>query len=171
MTAADGDPHIGLVVEGPGDAKALPLLLRRVMESRGDYRDLLGKPARCNGRDRALVPRGIESYVSIVTARPGCQAVLIVLDSEGDPVCQLGPKLLKRAKETTRLPVAVCLADRYWEDWLHASIETLQLGDLKYSEASRGSSIIVNALRPRKYVKPTWQPRLTARVDITLAVG
>jgi len=172
MTAADGGPHLGLVVEGPGDANALPLLLRRFMEARADYRDLLGKPVRCNGRDKALVPRGIESYVSVAAARPGCRAVLVVLDSEGDAVCRLGPSLLERVQKNTRLPVAVSLADRCWEDWLYASIETLEIGNgLKCSEESGGTGVIKRALLPGKYVKPTWQPRLTVRVDINLAAG
>lgn len=170
MTASPDDPHIGLVVEGPGDAKALPILLRSHMEARGDYRDVLGKPAICNGRDRALVPRGIEAYVSAVAARPGCVAVLVVLDSEGDRICELGPSLVGRVRKATQLPIAICLADRCWEDWLHASIETLELGaGLKYSAESRGMGVITKALRPGKYVKPTWQPRLTVRMNIQMA--
>lgn len=169
MTASAKDPHIGLVVEGPGDAKSLPLLLRSWLQGRGDYRDLLGQPAICNGRDRAIVANGLERYIAAVVARPGCKAILVVLDSEGDPVCELGPDLLRRAKEATKLPIIICLAERNWEDWLYASSETLGLRDLVYSANSRGLSAIVQALRPGKYVKPTWQPRLTARMDITSA--
>jgi len=171
MTAAAGDPHLGLVVEGPGDAISLPLLLRRQLELRGDSRDLLGKPAICNGRDRATAANGLERYVAAVAARPGCKAILVILDSEGDPVCELGPQLLERAEKITSLPVAVCLANRNWEDWIYASAETLELPGLTYSAGSRGLGAIVSALRPRKYVKPTWQPRLTARMDIAKASG
>lgn len=170
MTASAEDPHIGVVVEGPGDSLALPILLRIWLQGRDDFRDVLGKPAICNGRERAIAKDGIERYVAAVAARPGCRAVLIVLDSEGDPACNLGPQLMARAQNATRLPVSICLAERCWEDWLHASIETLDLGsELVYQENSRGMGVIVKALQPRKYVKPTWQPRLTARMDIEKA--
>src|SRR5260370_35918928 len=121
MTASADEPHAGLVVEGPGDAISLPLLLRTWLAQRADYRDILGQPAICNGRDRALVTDGLEGYVAAVAARPGCRVVLVVLDTEGDPACNLGPKLLARAQTITRLPVAIALAHRGWVDWLYAS--------------------------------------------------
>jgi hypothetical protein len=149
MTASPEDPHIGVVVEGLGDSLALPMLLRMWLQGRGDFRDVLGRPAICNGRERAIVNNGIERYVAGVAARPGCRAVLIVLDSEGDPACSLGPQLMVRAQNATRLPVFICLAERCWEDWLHASIETLGLGsELAYQENSRGMGVIVKALQP-----------------------
>src|SRR5262245_22600369 len=98
MTASADEPHIGLIVEGPGDANSLPLLLRNWLGLRADYRDIFGKPAICNGRDRAIVTDGLERYVAAVTARPGCQAVLVVLDTEGDPACNLGPAFLARTQ-------------------------------------------------------------------------
>lgn len=61
MTASPSDPHIGLVVEGPGDVAAVPVLLRKWLEDRYDFRDVLAKPISCNGRDNALAPRGLEA--------------------------------------------------------------------------------------------------------------
>lgn len=98
MTATYGEPRIELVVEGPGDAKAAPLLLRDWMHLRGDYRDLLGKPIPCNGRENATCLGGIEGYVATAAARPGCKAVLVILDGEGDDVFELGPRLLGRLR-------------------------------------------------------------------------
>ncbi|MEU4063561.1 hypothetical protein AB0F25_14210 [Streptomyces wedmorensis] len=69
----------------------------------------------------------------------------------------------------THLPVKVVLADHNWEDWLYASAETLQIDGFEYVPGRRGS--VQAALKPTKYVKPTWQPRLTARMDIELAAG
>jgi hypothetical protein len=167
MTAAYGKSHVGLVVEGPGDAKAAPLLLRNWLQLRGDYIDPLGKPIPCNGRENATCLGGIEGYVATAASRPGCKAVLVILDGEGDDVCELGSRLLMRLRTVTHLPAAVCLADQHWEDWLYASAETLQIPDFKYEAGKRKS--IAAALKPTKYVKPTWQPRLTARMDIELA--
>lgn len=97
VTASADQPHIGLVVEGPGDANAIPSLLRLWLHGQEDYRDILGKPLSCNGRDKALPAGGLEGYVAAAASRPGCRALIIILDGEGDRVCQLGPDLLARA--------------------------------------------------------------------------
>jgi Domain of unknown function (DUF4276) len=171
MTAAADAPHIGLVVEGSGEFEALPLLLRRWLHEGSDFRDILGSPVLCHGRSKALKTGGIEEKVAVAAARPGCRAVLVVLDGEGDPVCQRGPELLMRSRESGRgKPIAVALADRQYEAWLMASAETLGLEGLAYSSTRDPVSALVDALRPRKYVKPVWQPRLTERIDFALAI-
>lgn len=172
MTPKYGVRHIGLVVEGAGDAEAVPLLLRRHLHEIGIFDDLLGSPVRCNGIGNATTPSGIEGFIAVAAARPGCQAIMVVLDGEGSPVNTVGPKLLTRClKVAGHLPIAICLADRSYEDWLYASCETLEIGIDNYKPQTRGQGVIVEALKPAKYVKPTWQPRLTARMDIALARG
>lgn len=170
MTANPTDPHIGLVVEGAGDRGALPILLRSHLARKNDYRDVLGKPVPAHGRDKALVDGGIEGYVATAALRPGCVGVFVVLDGEGDCVADLGPRLADRADAVTGKPVVIALADQDFESWLYASAETLDLG-LAFQDASNGQASIKRALKPRKYVKPTWQPRLTARVDLELAAS
>jgi len=49
MTANPDTPHIGIVVEGPGDFASVPLLLRNYMNSREDYRDILGNRSAVTG--------------------------------------------------------------------------------------------------------------------------
>ncbi|HET8682371.1 MAG TPA: hypothetical protein VFM54_10925 [Micromonosporaceae bacterium] len=170
MTAQPNDPHIGLVVEGQGDLNALPILLRRRLWQREIHKDILGKPVSCNGREKAVMPTGLEGFVAVAAARPGCRSVLVVVDGEKDLVCELGPSLLSRARDVTRLPVAICLAERTYEDWLFASCETLDIGSLRYRRTVAGLGAVVAALKPAKYVKPTWQPRLTERLDLDVAM-
>jgi len=168
MPPFDTKASIGLVVEGPGDVQAVPLLLRRHLETEGDYETILGKPISCNGRDRAIVENGLEGYVVAAASRPGCHGVLVVLDAEKDSSCELGPSLLARSRNISHKPIAVCLAERNFEDWIYASAETLNLEDLDYKSDRSGLGRIKGALS-EKYVKPTWQPRLTSRMDIALA--
>ena len=170
MTAGVSDPHIGLVVEGAGDVGAIPVLLRSHLHARGEYRELLGKPVPVHGRENAVVAGGIEGYVATAASRPGCVAVLVVLDGEGDCVAALGPSLTTRGCSMTGKPVVVSLADKDFEDWIHASIETMELGDLEFDGTKRGQSVVKSALKPKSYAKPTWQPRLAARIDLALAV-
>jgi hypothetical protein len=165
MTADFNSPHIGLVVEGRGDHGAAPVLLRRWLHERGIFGDILGKPIPCHGKGNATSPNGIEGFVATAAARPGCRGVLVVLDADDDLVCRLGPELLTRASSVIGKPVVICLAENDFEDWLYASIETLELGGhLQYEDGRRGAAAIAEQLRPRKYVKPTSQPRLTAKL-------
>lgn len=168
MTANYTQPHIGLVVEGAGDRGAVPVVLRNYLHANAEYRDILGKPVPAHGRDKALRPNGIEGFVTTAALRPGCVGVLVILDGEGDCVAELGPLLQGRAQSVTGKPVALALADRDFEDWLFASAETLQL-ELTFDETRSGQGAITDAIRPAKYVKPTWQPRLAHRIDIELA--
>jgi len=170
MTADAETPHIGLIVEGPGDQGAVPLLLRSWRQKQADFRDLLGKPIRTNGRDRALREAGLEGYVYAAAARPGCRAVLIVLDGEGDPVCKLGPILRDRAKVATDKDIVVALADPMFEAWIVASAETMELAGLAFAAAPNPATLIRRALASVAYAKPTWQPRLTARMDFDRAI-
>lgn len=168
MTAGANDPHLGLVVEGRGDLGAVPILLRTALHRRDDYRELLGKPVACHGRDKALRPGGVEGYVRTAAGRPGCRAVLVVLDAEGDPACQLGPRLLERATSVTHHRVVVALAEPKFEAWLVASAENLGLGGLVYRPEVDPEGLIRKALSA-KYVKPQMQPRLTSAMDLDLA--
>lgn len=172
MTAGPFQPHIGLIVEGPGDKVAVPLLLRLRLHGMEVYDDLLGKPISTNGRSNMTKPGGIEGFVAVATARPGCRSVLVVADSDDDRACALGPELLKRSGSQTNLPVVVALAERTYEDWLHASMESLRLGDsvaMYDEENSRGIVAIRQAMAPAKYVKTVHQPRFTASMNLSLA--
>lgn len=167
MTASAGDPHVGLVVEGAGDLGAVPVVLRMHLQQQGEYRDILGKPVPLHGKGNASA---IQGYVATAGYRPGCVGVLVVLDCDDDCPAELGPALLAEAAPAVGVPVLVALADRDFEDWLYASAETLDLG-LEYEATSRGKGAIEGSLKPRKYVKPTWQPRLAHRLDLALAAS
>ena len=106
--------------------------------------------------------------MSAAASRPGCVGVLVVLDGDGDPVCNLGPELLTRAQAVTGKPVRVAVADKCFESWIVSSAETLELG-LTYPFQGGSSALIAEALRPAKYVKPVRQPRLVHRMDLDLA--
>jgi hypothetical protein len=129
------------------------------------YDDLLGRPITTNGRGQMTTP-------ATAAARPGCIAVIVVADADDDPSCGLGPDLLARARKTVPVPVVVVLAERCFEDWIYASYETLQLPIKEYASGKRGANVISAAVSNEgsKYVKPVWQPRLTNRMDISLAM-
>ena len=171
MSARAGEPHIGLIIEGKADLHAVPILLRRHMHSSGEYRDILGKPIALHGVSNATKSDGIEGFIATAAYRPGCRGVLVVLDADDNCEAELGPELLARAQEKVAQPVVFALAGRDYEDWLYASAETLNIGDLPYRSGARGLNEIKKALKEQQtsYSKPLWQPRLTDRMDISLA--
>lgn len=171
MTAVAGAPHIALVVEGPGDVQAVPVLLRKHQSSNEDYADILGKPVPFHGKGNATAPGGIEGYVA-TAARPGCVGVIVVLDADDDLVCVQGPELLERARAEVGVPVVIAIAERDFEDWLFASVETLELHNpSEFDTNTRGKTGIQRGMAPQKYVKPTHQPRLTSKADLALAAS
>lgn len=168
MTAKPGQAHFGLVVEGPGDKGAFPILLRNYLQSKAIYDDLLGKPVPLKGKGSATRPSGLEGYV-LAAARPGCLAVIVLIDADKDASCKLGPDLLARAQAVTGVPVIMVIAERDFEDWIGCSIETLDLGVTTWSPTTRGKTAIEAGLAPEPYLKSTMQARLTSRMDIDLA--
>ena len=170
MTASVDAPHLGLVVEGAGEREAVPVLLRNHMATTSDFADILGKPIPTNGKGNVSRDGGIEGFVATAAARPGCRAVMCFFDADKECAATVGPEWLARAATVTGVPVVVVLAEPNFEQWLYASVETLGL-DAGYDEGRSGSSSIVAALKPVKYVKPTWQPRLTHRMDLSIAAS
>jgi hypothetical protein len=167
MTASAEAPHLGLIVEGDGDSRSIPLLLRKYLLEKEEYRDLLGKPINAKGRGNVTTEGGIEKFVQVAANRPGCQAVLVFLDSEFDPICPLGPQLLARALSVCTKQVAVCMAEPMFEGWIVASAETMGLPGLTYEPSKHPSGLIQAQME--KYVKPIDQPKLASRIDIAIA--
>ena len=168
MTAAPDEPHIGLIVEGPGDLAAVPELFRRWIQSRGEWRDVLGKPLSTNGKGNMTTPNGIEGFVTAAAGRPGCVAVVVVVDADGDPACQLGPELLARAAAVSRRTVVVCVAVTTFESWILASAGSPGLEGLEFSESGSPDRALRLQLGGR-YVKVTQQAGLASRIDFDVA--
>jgi hypothetical protein len=167
MSADAEAPHIGLIVEGDGDSRAVPVLLRNHLFGCQEYRDLLGKPINAKGRGNITTRGGVEKFVRIAANRPGCQAVLVFLDSEFEPICPLGPDLLSRASGVCAQPVVICAIEPMFEGWIVASAETMGIEGLEFEPMQHPSGLIEEKMG--KYVKPVDQPRLAHRIDISTA--
>lgn len=166
--------HIGLVVEGPGDREAVPVLVRKYLAHTQRYAVNVGHPISANGRDTLLKEGKLEAFVGVAAAAPEACGVLVVFDAEADDVCPLGPDALTRADSATGLPVRVAVAVRQFENWIAAVPEAV-FGDesglepLDDPEGQGAVAIIKQGLRPRAYNKPVYQPKLTSRMDLESA--
>ena len=93
-------PSIYPIVEGHGDVKAVPVLLRRILGELGRY-DLfneIAKPSRTR-RNQITKEGKLEREITRVSLFHDCKAILVILDSDEDCAAQLGPELECRAKE------------------------------------------------------------------------
>lgn len=170
MTAAAEDPHIGLIVEGPGDFGATPRLLRGYLHSIGMYQDMLGEPLAANGLGNLTVAGGIEKFVNIAQYRPGCAGILVIVDADRECPVSVGQGLLARVSDS-RVPVVICVADRNFEDWLYASLESFDLPGSPVFVAGEHGGAALHQLLPSGYRKTVDQPRLAARIDYGLVSG
>jgi hypothetical protein len=129
------------IVEGHGEQKAVPLLLRRWFQHRRfrnfETRDLA---IRASGAGALKCPydpiqgNGIEYYVEMA-AREQPDGILVMLDADDE--CQerakdrrrlgLGPELLQRARSIApHVPIEVVVANREYEVWFLAALDTLR---------------------------------------------
>ncbi len=118
---------IASIVEGEGEIESVPILLRRVLqEEDGNFWADVKRPIR-QSRNKLVQPGELERAVQLAALdvqRSGC--ILVILDSDDDPPCVLGPLLLKRAVSAAMgLPVRVTLAHREWECWYLAAASSL----------------------------------------------
>ena len=117
---------ISVVVEGDGDQGAIPIVLRRYLQSRDRYDIEVGRPINAKGRSKLLREGELERFTRLASLQMATVAVLVVCDADDDNSCVLGPKVTRRCSiAVPHMPVRACLAVRAFENWLLASAETL----------------------------------------------
>ena len=173
------------IVEGDGEVTAVPPLLTRALGVLGIYDLYVAGVKNAHGRDNLLKDGGIERFVRHALGERDCVAVFIVLDGEGDCpralACQLVARV--RALAPTR-PVAIVVANRMYENWILASIQTVAgkcLGDRVGLNASaevegdpeeiRNAKSQITRFFPqgRAYKETLDQHSLTQLIDFPLA--
>lgn len=131
------------IVEGHGEERAVPCLIRRWLRHRRldqffDVPDFAINAKGC-GKLRADYDRerhlGIEHYIrAALRGRP--DAILVIIDADDECMHRgvhngLGPELLARAREVaSHLPLAVVVANREYEAWFLASLTSIRAAGL-----------------------------------------
>lgn len=119
---------VASIVEGDGEVRALPVLLRRLAAwlSPDQWIDVL-TPIKTR-RDRFL-NRDEESERMLQFAAKKCGDsgwILILLDADDDCPAQLGAKVLERAKQIVpHRRISVVIANREYEAWFIAAAPSL----------------------------------------------
>ncbi len=164
-------PRIALIVEGYGDRDAVPAVVRKYLYSVGEYEIAPGKPLNAKGRGNLTKEGQLEKFVLQAVREPGAGGVLVVLDAESDPACELGPALLGRAAGAAApLPARVCLAVRKFENWIAAS----DLQDPRWDPGEAGyeaggADAAIRAWSPTGvYSKTAMQAGFAATLELSL---
>lgn len=170
------------IVEGDGEVKALPVLLRRLAEARGVYETSFPEPIRVR-RDKFLKRDDeFRRKVLLATAKAGAVGtVLVLLDGDDDCPVTLAAEVKERAlvvRPGCRL--AVVIANREYEAWLLAGAYSLagQRGLSADLSPPPDPDNIRNAkgwlserIQNGRYHEVSDQPALTALVNIDEAAA
>ncbi|MEI6656680.1 MAG: DUF4276 family protein [Verrucomicrobiota bacterium] len=173
--------HFIPIVEGHGEQKALPLLIRRIFVEISPFTfPIVNPPIRVKSGSFLNDPDYFEKYVTYA-ADKAAQAggeVLILLDCEDDCPAELGPRLLAQAR-TLRgdVPCSVVLAHREYETWFLAAAESLRglsglpddLVPPSQPEAIRGAKEWLGRQMDQPYDPIIHQAAFTARFDLSQA--
>jgi hypothetical protein len=172
---------IGLVVEGHGDFKAVPILFRRIGHDIDpsiplDVQQPIRRPRNSLVRTVGELERAVE--LAALKARPR-GGVFVLLDSDDDCPATLAPLLLARAQTAGMgLPVSVILPQREFEGWFLAAAESIRgkrglpvdLAPPPNPEEIRGAKgWLRERMRGHVYSETIDQPALTAMFDLNQA--
>jgi hypothetical protein len=166
------------IVEGHGEQKALPLLIRRIFVEISPFTfPIVNPPIRVKSGSFLNDPDYFEKYVTYAAdkaAQVGGE-VLILLDCEDDCPATLGPKLLAKAQNIRGdVPTTVVLAHREYETWFLAAAESLRgcgglaadLSPPEDPEAIRGAKEWLGHQMSQSYDPIIHQAAFTARFDL-----
>ena len=178
-------PKIVPIVEGNGEAAALPKLLYRLLHKNQRYDIHITTPKNASGCDNLKKPGGLEKFLRLAVIQADCSAILILMDA--DESC---PETLARDFADRILaagmpfPTAVVIANSAYEAWFLARLETI-VGKPLLDGAMLPSDLIfagdIEAKRsPKDWLKAHlpagrgWnekedQPAITQMMDIELA--
>lgn len=175
--------QVSSIVEGDGEVKALPVLLRRIGEWQTPdcYTQIL-PPIRVSRMSLLNRPQEFSRHLQLAALKCGDPGwILILLDADDDCPKALGQKLRDQAQQIVpHRQVAVVLANREYEAWFIAAAASLDgLRGLRITP----DDALTEAERPRDakgwlavrksdrsgYDPITDQPALSAMMDLQTA--
>ena len=131
------------IVEGEGEVGAAGLLIRRILhEHLGEYEFQVDSPMRLR---RSEIYSKLPQFLSYAAKRQGCDAIVIIADSDDDCPRNLATKVSRIAADRNiGMPVAAVCPNKEYEAWFIASIEDIRGSAI----GQRGVTIDPNAECP-----------------------
>lgn len=168
----------GLIVEGHGDASALPILLRRSLAMRGIHHVEIPQPLRLP-RSKIVKRDELARAVEFMASRSAPDGrILVVLDADDDCPASLAPQLSRWVHEARPdRPSSVILANAEFEAWFLAGAASLRsrrglpadLASPPDPERIRDAKGWLSERMPQRYSETLDQPALAAVVDLEQA--
>ncbi|MEW6211610.1 MAG: DUF4276 family protein [Acidobacteriota bacterium] len=173
-------PKIVPIVEGPGEVAAVPILFQKILKPLRRYDIQIARPYKAKGRDNLKKKGGLEKFIEAACKERDCGAIFIVFDAEDESYCKLAKDFSTRVNALwVRYPVVIVVANRMYENWLVASIETIagQFGLPAGLSPPEDVESIKNAKRwlndhfpkDQAYKETIHQEAMTRLLDIELA--
>ncbi len=178
-------PTLVAIVEGQGEVRAVPVLIRRIAALHGHHDITIPTPIRCP-RSKIIRPHGVLEKVEFsraiqlaINKLPSreCGAILVLFDADDECPASLGPGLLELAQNVRDdVQIHVVIAKREYEAWFLAAAESLkQAGKLTDDAvAPNDAESLADPKRklaewlrsPQAYSEPIDQPSLTQLFDL-----
>jgi hypothetical protein len=112
------------LVEGQGDEKAVPSLIRKVLSDLSRWDWYPGRPFRVGSLGK--LRKELEWYLSTAAGMNNCAALLILLDSDDSCPFEEALTLAEQIRPLNlAVPVAIVFAHREYEAWFLASLPSL----------------------------------------------
>lgn len=176
--------HIDLIVEGNGEVKAAPLLVRRILHEQLQRYDLRLNVYTARGNGNLTRKGGLEKFLELSRRDSACKAILVLIDAEDDHVqCPVtfARELAQRA-QVLRLhkPVAIVCAVCEYESWFLYNLPViapkyLQKPNVRYDgnpeqECSAKGWLNRNMPPGRAYKETIDQEKMTALIDLEVTL-
>lgn len=119
---------IGVIVEGDGEVTAVPVLLYKILHHQNCFDVFISNPKNAHGCGNLTKPGGLERFVQYAMLERECCGVLVLLDGDtlGNCAVESAKELSERIKcLAPRVPVSIVIANREYEGWILASIESI----------------------------------------------
>ncbi len=119
---------ISLIVEGPGDAAAAPLLVRNLL-LHFNASGYVVKVQNAHGHNNITKPKGLEDFLRRQRSNPDCKGAIVLLDAEEehcDCPLELALSLAQRAKDLRlAFSVVIICPQCEYESWFLTSIHKM----------------------------------------------
>ena len=170
--------NIQPIVEGHGEVSSVPILLRGLRNEAQAWGVEIARPHRCP-RSQLVNRNTLQKAIRVAALTHDCAGILVLFDADNDCPMELAPNLDQWARAAAgAIPCPIVMANREYEAWFLASIESLrgQAGvreDARSFQEAESPRDAKGQLRrqmlSRRHSPAVDQVALTARFDLASA--
>lgn len=173
---------VGLIVEGHGEVRAVPILIRRLVGTVRSHLQLKFEVRRIP-KSQLLQPSELERAVEALVRQIGrTQPILVLIDADDDCPAALAGQLKARCRIShSDLIVSIVIANREYEAWFLAALTSLayktgvnrQIKPVDNPESVRGAKerLASLLLGGQGYSETRHQERFSAIMDLNEAMA